>query len=307
MINIERILKEDRLMRATTGLSLIGFENLCNEFVKSYWEIKERQYKKGIKNGTRQRKPGGGKKGILSTMRLKLFFILFYFKCYPTMDLTGLFFDLNRSNVKRSIDKLTPALEKTLGKTLSLPKRKVRTLEEFIELIPETKDLFVDGTERPTQRPKNSKKQKDNYSGKKKAHTRKNLVISNEKNRVAYLGPTTNGKEHDYAMFKNEFDPKNIPKKIALWMDKGFIGIQKDYPNADVVMPKKKPKGKELSDYDKEQNKTISGIRILSEHAIGGVKRLRIVTDKFRNKSDRFNDKVMFLSCGLWNYQQDYC
>lgn len=294
-------------MRATTGLSLIGFENLCNEFAKSHWEIKERQYKKGVKNGTRQRKPGGGKKGNLSTMQLKLFFILFYFKCYPTMDLTGIFFDLNRSNVKRGIDKLTPALERTLGKTLSLPKRKIRTLEEFIELIPEAKDLFIDGTERPTQRPKNSKKQKDNYSGKKKAHTKKNLVISSEKNRIAYLGKTTNGKEHDYTMLKNEFDPKNIPKEIALWMDKGFTGVQKDYPDAVVVMPKKKPKGKELSDYDKEQNKTISGIRILSEHAIGGAKRLRIVTDKFRNKSDKFNDKVMFLSCELWNYQQDYC
>ena len=117
MINIERVLKEDRLMRATIGLSMIGFENLCDGFAKSFWDIKERQYKKGIKNGTRQRKPGGGKKGNLSTMQLKLFFILFYFKCYPTMDLTGIFFDLNRSNVKRSIDKLTPALERVLGKT----------------------------------------------------------------------------------------------------------------------------------------------------------------------------------------------
>lgn len=294
-------------MRATTGLSLVGFENLCLEFAKSRLDIKEKQYQKGIKNGTRERRPGGGRKGSLTNIELKLSFILLYFKCYPTMDLMGLIFDLDRSNVKHNIDNLAPVLEKVLGKTLSLPKRKIRTMKEFFELIPEAKDLFIDGTERPTQRPKNHKKQKDNYSGKKKAHTRKNLVISGEKNRVAYLGKTAKGKDHDYAMFKNEFDPKNIPKNIALWMDKGFTGVQKDYPDADVVMPKKKPKDKELSAYDKEQNKIISGIRILSEHAIGGIKRLRIVTDKFRNKSDKFNDKVMFLSCGLWNYQQDYC
>ena len=307
MININRTLKDDRLMRAAVGLSITSFENLCDEFVKSYWDIKEKQYQKGIKNKTRKRKPGGGRKGSLTNIELKLLFILLYFKCYPTMDLMGLIFDLDRSNVKHNIDNFTPVLEKALGKTLSLPKRKIRTLEEFFELIPEAKDLFIDGTERPIQRPKNSKKQKDNYSGKKKAHTRKNLVISSEKNRIAYLGKTTNGKEHDYAMFKDEFDPKNIPKEITLWMDKGFIGVQKDYPETDVMMPKRKPKGKELSDYDKEQNKTISGIRVLSEHAIGGIKRLRIVTDKFRNKSDKFNDKVMFLSCGLWNYQQEYC
>ena len=70
---------------------------------------------------------------------------------------------------------------------------------------------------------------------------------------------------------------------------------------------KKKPKGKELSDYDKEQNRIISGICVSVEHAIAGVKRLRIVTDKFRNKTDKFNDKVMHLACGLWNYHLDYC
>ena len=71
-------------------------------------------------------------------------------------------------------------------------------------------------------------------------------------------------------------------------------------------MPMKKPRGKELTDYEKEQNKVISDIRILSEHALGGVKRLRIVVDKFRNKKDEFNDNVMYLACGLWNYQLAY-
>ena len=108
-------------------------------------------------------------------------------------------------------------------------------------------------------------------------------------------------------MFKNEFSPKTIPKHTALLVDKGFDGIQKDYANTTIVMPKKKPKGKELSDYDKEQNRIISGIRVSVEHAIAGVKRLRIVTDKFRNKTDKFNDKVMHLACGLWNYHLDYC
>ena len=48
MININRILKDNRLMRATTGLSLVGFENLCVEFAKSRLDIKEKQYQKLI-------------------------------------------------------------------------------------------------------------------------------------------------------------------------------------------------------------------------------------------------------------------
>jgi len=81
-----------------------------------------------------------------------------------------------------------------------------------------------------------------------------------------------------------------------------FIGIDKDYPEASVMMPKKKPRGKELTDEDKVRNKAISGVRVRVEHAIAGIKCLRITTDKFRNKTDSFNDKAMLISCGLWNY-----
>ncbi|CEG12812.1 hypothetical protein MSIBF_A2760001 [groundwater metagenome] len=46
----------------------------------------------------------------------------------------------------------------------------------------------------------------------------------------------------------------------------------------------------------------ISGIRVKVEHAIGGVKRFGIVSNIFRNKTDGLDDKVMEISCGLWNY-----
>jgi CxxC motif-containing protein len=65
---------------------------------------------------------------------------------------------------------------------------------------------------------------------------------------------------------------------------------------------KKKPRGKELTDEEKARNKLISSIRVRVEHAIGGIKRMRITTDKFRNKKESFNVKAMLISCGLWNY-----
>lgn len=43
----------------------------------------------------------------------------------------------------------------------------------------------------------------------------------------------------------------------------------------------KKPKGKQLSDAQKDENRKISGFRILVEHAIGGVKKYRIVKECF--------------------------
>ena len=112
------------------------------------------------------------------------------------------------------------------------------------------------------------------------------------------------GKKHDYGIFKEIFPPPTniFPENTTVWLDLGFTGIDKDYPKIDVMIPKKKPKGKELTDEEKVQNKVISGFRVLVEHAIGGVKRFKITTDKFRNKRDDFNDKAMLISCGLWNY-----
>ena len=37
----------------------------------------------------RQRRPGGGCQGTVRTSESKLFFILFYYKAYPTQDIMG--------------------------------------------------------------------------------------------------------------------------------------------------------------------------------------------------------------------------
>ena len=308
MITVNRALKSDRLMRATTGLSASEFNQLVQSFGQELQKGRWIRYEIGVKRGDRERKPGGGRTGNLRSFKEKLFFVLFYFKCYPTFDVLGLLFDLNRSNACRNVQKLTAVLEKTLGKKMVLPKRKISTLKELFEIFPNVKDLFIDGTERPIQRPKDNEKQKENYSGKKKTHTRKNIVITDKNRRIGYLSPPEAGKKHDYGMFKELFPPGRLfPKSITLRLDPGFTGVEKDYPEATVMMPRKKPKGKELTDKEKAQNKVISGFRVLVEHAIGGAKRFRITSDKFRNKKDEFNDVAMLISCGLWNYHLKCC
>ncbi|CEG11618.1 hypothetical protein MSIBF_A1540016 [groundwater metagenome] len=89
-----------------------------------------------------------------------------------------------------------------------LPKRQTHTTEELFELFPVVHDLFIDATERQIPRPKNKHKQKENYSGKKKRHTKKNTIISDENREIRYLGPTVEGKKHDYRTFTDEFPTK---------------------------------------------------------------------------------------------------
>ena len=309
MLNIDRALNDDRLMKAVTGLSKLEFNKLTESFGDESQNEAQNRYETGVELGNRERKPGGGRIGNLRSCAAKLFFTLFYFKCYPTFDILGFLFDLNRSNANRNIHKLELILEKALGRKMVLPEREISTLEELLEVFPDVRDLLIDGTERPIQRPKDNEKQKENYSGKKKMHTRKNIIISDKKKRIGYVSPTMNGKRHDYGMFKEEFPPPSVvfPRGIALWMDLGFTGFEKDYPDTLVMIPKKKPKGKELTADAKARNRIVSGFRVLVEHAIGGVKRFGIVSDKFRNRKDGFDDKVMVISCGLWNYHLKFC
>jgi hypothetical protein len=70
-----------------------------------------------------------------------------------------------------------------------------------------------------------------------------------------------------------------------------------------TFQPQKKPKGKELTPAQKEQNSLISSIRIVIEHIIAGIKRCRIVKDLFRNTKEKYDDLVMEIACALHNFR----
>lgn len=299
MMKAERILKNKRLMLALTGLSPEEFRELLPAFSEIWKGKKIEQHNL---NSTGQRAIGGGRMGFLKEISEKLFYILFYYKSYPTYDVMSFFYDCNRSNAFRRQEELSQILEITLGRKLVLPERQIKSVEDFLKAFPEAKEVFIDGTERPIQRPKDKEKQKNNYSGKKKRHTRKNLVITDKNKRIGFLSKTSNGKEHDFTLLKEQAPPDHMPPKIKKHLDLGFKGFAKQFPGHKISMPKRKPRTKDLSKFAKKRNKKKSAIRVLVENALAGVKRLRITTDVFRNKKEGFDDQAMLVSCGLWNY-----
>lgn len=296
-INIERAKKSDRVMRALTGLNTKAFEAL----VKPFGQVLNKYVRQQAAVTIRQRAIGGGRTHTLATMEEKLFYILFYLKCYPTFDLAGFIYNVDRSQSFHWTHFLMSILQETLGRELVLPKRKIKSVEEFLQLFPEVKDVIIDGTERPIQRPKKKKQQRQHYSGKKTRHTKKNIVVADPNKRVLVLTPTKPGKHHDYHLFKKSELPEKIPKKIGVWVDLGFKGAEKDY-DLSLVIPHKKSKNNPLTDEKIQDNRVISGIRVIVEHAIAGIKRLNCVTNVYRNKKENVADKFMLLACGIWNY-----
>jgi len=72
------------------------------------------------------------------------------------------------------------------------------------------------------------------------------------------------------------------------------------------VSTEKKPRKKELTARQKENNRKMSKVRVKVEHAISGIKRSRIVKDVFRNTKDNFSDLVMVIARGLHNFRIDH-
>ena len=292
-MNISKLAHDPRATQAMIGMTYEEFSRLVPVFEQCMRDIRTQE-------PNRKRKLGGGQKGKLPTMESKLFFILFYLKTYPTFDVLAFFTDRNRGRCCKSVHFFSKVLEKALGRKLVLPKRKINSVEEFLRLFPEAKDVFLDGTERRIQRPKNKKQQTKTYSGKKKSTTRKNILMTDEKKRILLLSPTKSGRRHDKRLADKISLVERIPEDIGVWVDSGFQGIQHVHPN--VSMPKRGTKKHPLSDEEKKNNTVIASFRIIVEHAIAGIKRFRSVSDVFRNRRGVLDDLFMQLAAGLWNY-----
>ncbi len=291
---IASALRTDRMSKALTGLKVIEFKELVSDFERNYQEFEAKRKKK------RERKVGGGRNSKIETIEEKLFYVLWYMKTYPTFDVASFFVGFARSSACTWMHDLLPILEQTMQRKLVLPQRKISDPEEFLRLFPEAKEVFVDAVERLKQRPKKKKAQQKAYSGKKKAHTRKSVVVSDAKRRILVVTKQKSGRRHDKRLADKESIFEMLPKEISVMADTGFIGEAKVHKN--ILMPKKKTKKNPLTYEEKEMNKLISSYRVLVEHAIGGLKRYRCMSEKLRNHKAYIDDTFILLSAGLWNY-----
>ena len=147
------------------------------------------------------------------------------------------------------------------------------------------------------------RKSKKTITVAQKTHTTKHIVLGGlHTHKVHYLSQTYEGRRHE----KKIVDEENptYPTDISLYKDTGFQGDEPE--GVKTFQPQKKPKGKELTAEQKEQNSLISSIRIVIEHLIAGIKRCRIVKDLFRNTKAKYDDLVMEIACALHNFRV-YC
>jgi hypothetical protein len=226
----------------------------------------------------------------------KLMFVLIYLKQNPTQQLLGYLFGMSQGKVSQWLRLLLPLLAKALDRHKVLPSRCSHHLYATLRVLAGC-ILVLDGTERPVPRAVDYQLQQEFYSGKKNRHTIKNnLIIDKDKN-VLYLSPTVEGSQHDKAL-ADEMD-LFFPPGVSLYQDLGFLGYQPEH--VTVIMPVKKPKGGELTQQQKQFNKEVAAQRVIVEHVIGSIKRLRSVAEKSRLRIEGIYDQLMLIAVGLHN------
>ena len=300
MLTYTALADKARIFQNFTGLTPAAFATLLPTFGSAY--VTGLAGRATQRSTLRQRQPGAGRPATLATPEDKLLFILFYFKFYPTQALLGFMFGISQPQANVWIHLLTPVLNAALGRQQQLPARKATALMQVLEACPGL-EFIIDGTERPIQRPHDTERQKQFYSGKKKRHTVKNIVITEKRTKkIKGLSRTGPGKTHD----KTATDEANyhFPPDSIVYKDTGFQG----YEPAGVTtrQPKKKPRKGALTEEERAENQAISRQRIGVEHSIGGTKVYRIVHDVYRNHRPNYADLVMETACGLHNLRCDF-
>ena len=273
-----------------TSLTVKEFDELCASFAETWNEH----------TGQLEKDPGkGGRPYALDVMEDRLLFILFYLKTYPLQNVLAYSFEICQGEANFLVHQLSRVLGMTLKKEGFAPPR--ITDEILAKLEQEnSQDYGIDGTERRINRPVGQDVQRFFYSGKAHCHTVKNNMIGGLDDRqIKGLSNTYEGKKHDKKICDEERPV--LPKGSDLYQDTGFQGHE--IAGVNIHQPKKKPRGRELTGEEKEGNKLISGVRVIVEHIIAGIKRCHIVKDVFRNTKAGYDDEVMELACGLHNFR----
>jgi hypothetical protein len=303
MLGYAKLSRSPSIFRSFVGLDVSEFDSVYAEVERVYSSFEEKR----LSRRKRQREIGAGHPFKLD-LRDRLLVLLIYYRLYVTSTLLGFLFDLGQTNVLKDIRMIEPAVREVLPLPAKVydKKRKLRTIEELEELFPGFKAL-IDATEQEIPRPKDKKKRKTHYSGKKMRHTVKTQLTVNAKGLIVHKTNHARGRTHDYTLFKRNHP--DLPKKVRPVVDLGYNGIQNDYPEMDPLIPFKKrsvgrghkgEKAGELTPEQKKFNSQLSKERVVVEHTISRLKKFRVMSDEFRNRLRNYDTMTNIVS-GLIN------
>jgi hypothetical protein len=289
--------------RPNEGRRMIGLGSTA------LWELWQRIYQleQGVQAQRanareRKRQSGGGRKKEADVL-CRILVTLLYLRQHWTMQALAETIGCAESTVWNYIHEMLPHLRTELPASLleqwqqECDSIERAELEAWLAELPEGA-LLVDTWEQPIPRPQEDAEQEASYSGKKKDHTRKNqLICLPQGTDIVDVVMGEKGPRSDSKLF--EETQAELPETLEFIGDKAYVGRR------NTTTPIKKPRGGELSQEQKDFNRTISQKRVYVEHLIRVVKIFRIAKEEFRMRA-RMYELVIGCVCGLVRLRVQY-
>jgi hypothetical protein len=127
----------------------------------------------------------------------------------------------------------------------------------------------------------------------------KNLLLINRALRILFLSETCPGSVHDKRIADTA--PYPLPAGSQLLQDLGFQALTLD--GVDIIQPRKKPRGQELTRAQKAKNRRLARRRVRIEHVNSSIKRCRMLKETIRVWKAGIRDMVMEIGCALHNFR----
>lgn len=214
----------------------------------------------------------------------KLLMTLLYLRHNTSATLVGQMFGFSADSVEKNA---LPEVLLVLKELFPAARWEAVKRHRFEKWNPDEVDkIIVDSFETPIPRPSDNDRQKRVYSGKKKRHTLKTQIVTDQKGCIIDVNSGHRGPKSDVKIWNETELPDELKEKPRIG-DKAYLGAEKL-----TRIPKKKPKGGQLSEAEKAANKLISQERIYVEHAIRKVKGFRVVRDEYRLAQGIFSTVV---------------
>lgn len=303
MLSYEVLVKKPRVFKSVTGLDVDEFERLFQKFAPKWIE----QEHERLNRPNRKRAIGGGRKYTLG-LKDRLVMVLCWLRLYLNTEALGFFFGVDKSTASRNTRRLLKVLRLLGEETLGWPEPPKRGEgKDVAEALQECPDLLaiVDATEQRVQRPSDNDQQKEHYSGKKKAHTRKTAIVVNEHGRIRDVTESAPGSKHDLRLTVEAHVVDRVPEGIPVIGDAGFDGLQNYYPERSIGTPHKARRNHPLLPDQKLVNRELSSIRIVVENTLSYMKHFNVLKYQFRHAVEVYDDAFRAI-VGIVNDRIDY-
>jgi hypothetical protein len=306
MITYDKLTRRPTAAPSLIGMTLADFDELYAEFWLVHQQRLSRVKLTRRTKTVRRRAVGAGRRHRYDLCD-RLLMTLFWLRVYTTYEVMGFLYDLNKTNIEDNLQDVLATLETMSTFTFERPgpeRVKLRSVQAVMDAFPDVR-LVIDAKEQRVQRPKSTKDdqgnmqdhQKPYYSGKKKTHTLKNQIAVRPDGLIEAVSESVpGGCTHDLSLLRQTDLVGQLGADEAAMVDKGYDGIQKDYPDIRIYQPYKARRNHPLTDEQKAYNRFLARYRIVVEHTIAQLNRFQVLVQVFRHRRDKHNQMVRIVA-----------